>query len=97
MCGDVIVMRTRMPTQKRRRRKSQSRLRKRNANVLLRMNVYWIATAELIDFEDLLTIFLSREKLVSYLSNTFFDEIVRNDFVLHRETIGDVIVPPFTS
>lgn len=44
-----------------------------------------------------MTIFLSREKLVSYLSNTFFDEIVRNDFVLHRETIGDVMVFPFPS
>ena len=44
-----------------------------------------------------MTIFLSWEKLVSYLSNTFFDEIVRNDFVLHRETIGDVMFLPFPS
>ena len=34
------------------------------------------------------------EKVVSYLSNAFFDEIVRNDFVLHRETIGDVLLAP---
>lgn len=60
----------------------------------LQSSAHWIATVELIEFEDLLTIFLSREKVVSYLSNAFFDEIVRNDFVLHRETIGDVLLAP---
>lgn len=55
-----------------------------------------VATADTIEFEDLLTIFLSREKIVSYLQNPFFDEIVRSDFVLHRETIGNVPIASFS-
>ena len=31
----------------------------------------------------------SRDQLLSYLPNVFFDDIVRNGFILHRETIGD--------
>ena len=42
-----------------------------------------------IDFEDMKSLCFSRTQLLSYLSNVFFDEIVRNGFILHRETIGD--------
>ena len=42
-----------------------------------------------IDFEDMKSLCFSRDQLLSYLSNVFFDEIVKNGFILHRETLGD--------
>lgn len=47
------------------------------------------AVSNRIDFEDMKALCFSRDQLLSYLPNVFFDEIVRNGFILHRETIGD--------
>ena len=43
-----------------------------------------------IELEDLETIYLPRKRILSLLQNAFFDDILRNAYVLHRETIGKV-------
>ena len=42
------------------------------------------------DFDDMKSILFKRDQLVKYLQNPFFDNIVRNALVLHRETVGTV-------
>ena len=47
----------------------------------------------MIDFDDMKSILFKRDQLVKYLQNPFFDNIVRNALVLHRETVGTVLIP----
>ena len=49
-----------------------------------------VETVDHIELEDLETIYLPRKKILSLLQNAFFDDILRNAYVLHRETIGKV-------
>ena len=43
------------------------------------------------ELEDLMTICLTRKKILSLLGNAFFDDILRNAYILHRETIDHVV------
>lgn len=81
--------------------KKKKNMRKRNQNrrnhtlqksnhVLFLSLLIIIAHPDRIDLEDLKSILFKRERLVSFLTNPFFDNLVRNSFVLHREIVGTV-------
>lgn len=50
-----------------------------------------VETVDRIELEDLMTICLTRKKILSLLGNAFFDDILRNAYSLHRETIDHVV------
>lgn len=46
--------------------------------------------SDIIDYDDMKKLLLKRSQLVELLENSFFDQLVCNSLVLHREAVGTV-------
>lgn len=76
--------------------RTKRRVRKRNLQprsilVSILLVIHLLAKSDIIDLDDLKAVLFKRSQLVAYLTNPFFDSLVRNSFVLHRETVGTVL------